>query len=198
MIQAKAQTIDLNDNANNSANLKKALKSLANADEKNVQYLFYATNMLNPINTPTKEFENYDLVTKMYNELSIESKKKIDKQIENLKGVSIDKDKLVIIRIPFFGNFNEEKYKFIDTNKLRKMELIISIFVGIIFLALLVCAIINKVFIPAALISFALLLFCICYYYIEDESKKKLVYILFGVGVLLIIIEVIYTLVNII
>ena len=49
----------------------------------------------------------------MYNELSIESKKKIDKQIENLKGVSIDKDKLVIIRIPFFGNFNEEKYKFI-------------------------------------------------------------------------------------
>ena len=33
---------------------------------------------------------------------------------------------------------------------------------------------------------------------IEDESKKKLVYILFGVGVLLIIIEVIYTLVNII
>ena len=84
----------------------------------------------------------------------------------------------------------EEKYKFIDTNKLRKMELIISIFVGIMFLALLVCAIINKVFIPAALISFALLLFCVCYYYIEDESKKKLVYILFGVGVLLIIIEV--------
>ena len=92
----------------------------------------------------------------------------------------------------------EEKYKFIHTIKLRKMELIISIFVGIIFLALLVCAIINKVFIPAALISFALFLFCICYYYIEDESKKKLVYILFGVGVLLIIIEVIYTLVNII
>lgn len=113
MIQAKAQTIDLNDSANNSANLKKALKSLANADEKNVQYLFYATNMLNPINTSTKEFENYDLVTKMYNELSIESKKKIDKQIEKLEGVNINKDKLAIIRIPFFGNFNEEKYKFI-------------------------------------------------------------------------------------
>lgn len=91
-----------------------------------------------------------------------------------------------------------EAYKFIDGNKLRRMELIISIFVGIIFLVLLVCAIVNRIFIPAALISFALFLFCICYYYIEDESKKKLVYILFGVGVLLIVIEVIYTLVNVI
>ena len=45
---------------------------------------------------------------------------------------------------------------------------------------------------------FALFLFCICYYYIEDESKKKMVYILFGLGVLLIVIEVIYTLVKII
>lgn len=92
----------------------------------------------------------------------------------------------------------EEKYRFIDGNKLRRIELIISLFVGIVFLVLLVCAIVNKIFIPAMLISFALLLFCVCYYYIEDESKKRLVYILFGVGVLLIVIEVIYTLVNII
>ena len=55
----------------------------------------------------------------------------------------------------------------------------------------------NEVFIPATLISFALFLFCICYYYIEDEKKKKLVYTLFGLGVLLIIIEVVYTLVKI-
>lgn len=113
MIQAKAQTIDLNDNSNNSTNLRKALKSLANADEKNVQYLFYATNMLNPINTPTKEFEKYDLVTMMYNELSLKSKEKIDKQIENLEGIDINKEKLAIIRIPFFGVFDEQKYKFI-------------------------------------------------------------------------------------
>ena len=57
----------------------------------------------------------------------------------------------------------EEKYKFIDTNKLRKMELIISIFVGIIFLALLVCAIINKVFIPAAL-CFTFILYMLLLY----------------------------------
>ena len=47
------------------------------------------------------------------------------------------------------------------------------------------------------IISFALFLFCICYYYIDDEKKKKLVYTLFGLGVLLIIIEVIYTMVKI-
>lgn len=91
----------------------------------------------------------------------------------------------------------EEKYKLVDPKKLKKVELIISIFVGVIFLVLLVLTMTNEVFIPATLISFALFLFCICYYYIEDEKKKKLVYTLFGLGVLLIIIEVVYTLVKI-
>ena len=36
------------------------------------------------------------------------------------------------------------------------------------------------------------------YKVVEDESKKKMVYILFGLGVLLIVVEVIYTLVKII
>lgn len=90
-----------------------------------------------------------------------------------------------------------EKYKLVDSEKLRKIELIISLIVGIIFLVLLFFAVTNEVFIPAALISFALFLFCICYYYIEDESKKVMVYVLFSLGVLLIVIEVIYTLVKI-
>lgn len=92
----------------------------------------------------------------------------------------------------------EEKYKLVDTERLKKAELIISLIVGVIFLVLLVLSIINVVFLPATLILFALFLFCICYYYIEDESRKKMVYILFGLGVLLIVIEVIYTLVKII
>lgn len=90
-----------------------------------------------------------------------------------------------------------EKYKLVDSEKLRKIELIISLIVGISFLVLLFFAITNEVFIPAALISFALFLFCICYYYIEDENKRVMVYVLFSLGVLLIIIEVIYTLVKI-
>lgn len=92
----------------------------------------------------------------------------------------------------------EEKYKIFDGAKLKRTEVIITLVVGIIFLIVLFCSLVNKVFIPAALISFALFLFCICYYYLEDESKKRMVYVLFGLGVLLIIIEVIYTLVNII
>lgn len=92
----------------------------------------------------------------------------------------------------------KEKYKLIENEKLKKIELVVSLIVGIIFLVLLGFAVVNEVFIPAALISFALFLFCICYYYLEDESKKKMVYVLFGLGVLLIVIEVIYTLVKVI
>lgn len=91
----------------------------------------------------------------------------------------------------------EEKYKVIETTKLNKIEKIITIVVGLIFLTVLVCSMINEVFIPAALISFALFLFCICYHYIEDETKKRMVYTLFGLGVLLIIIEVVYTIIKV-
>lgn len=91
----------------------------------------------------------------------------------------------------------EEKYKVISLEKFQKIEMIIALCVGLAFLVLLILSMSNTVFLPATLISFALFLFCICYYYIEDESKKKLVYVLFGLGVLLIIIEVIYTLVKV-
>lgn len=91
----------------------------------------------------------------------------------------------------------EEKYKVISIEKFQKIEMLIAVGVGIIFLVLLALSMTNTIYIPAALIAFALFLFCICYYYIEDESKKKLVYTLFALGVLLIVIEVIYTLVKV-
>ncbi len=92
----------------------------------------------------------------------------------------------------------EEKYKIIDINLFNRIELVVSLFVGIIFLVMLGLAISNEVFIPATLISFALFLFCISYYYMEDQSKKKLVYVLFTIGILLIVAEVIYTIVRIV
>ena len=55
----------------------------------------------------------------------------------------------------------EEKYKLVDAERLKKVELIISLIVGVIFLVLLVLSIINVVFLPATLILFALFLFCI-------------------------------------
>ena len=113
MIQAKSQTVDLKNKKNNLSELKKSLKSLANADDKDVKYLFYATNMLDPLNSADEVFKKYDIVTKMYNELSDVSQEKIDNQIKSLDGISINKEKLAIIRIPFFGQFDDEKYKFI-------------------------------------------------------------------------------------
>ena len=91
----------------------------------------------------------------------------------------------------------EEKYKVISLEKFQKIEMLIAVFVGIVFLVLLFLSMSNKIYLPATLIAFALFLFCICYYYIEDESKKKLVYVLFSLGVFLIVIEVIYTLVKV-
>lgn len=81
---------------------------MANADEKDVQYLFYASNMSDPLNSSDEVFKKYDIVTKMYNELSKKSQQKIDNQIANLNGIDINKNKLVIIRIPFFGEFDEK------------------------------------------------------------------------------------------
>lgn len=94
-------------------------------------------------------------------------------------------------------NKKEEKYKVISLEKFQKIEMLIAVFVGIVFLVLLFLSMSNKIYLPAALIAFALFLFCICYYYIEDTSKKKLVYVLFALGVLLIVAEVIYTLVKV-
>lgn len=111
-------------------------------------------------------------------------KKEINKKAKNKKEKIAKKTK-------------EEKFKVIETAKLNKIEKIITLVVGLIFLAVLVCSMINEVFIPAALISFALFLFCICYHYIEDETKKRMVYTLFGLGVLLIIIEVVYTIIKV-
>lgn len=91
----------------------------------------------------------------------------------------------------------EEKYKVISLEKFQKIEMLIAVFVGIVFLVLLFLSISNEIYLPAALIAFALFLFCICYYYIEDASKKKMVYALFALGVLLIVIEVVYTLVKV-
>ena len=91
----------------------------------------------------------------------------------------------------------EEKYKVISEEKFKKIEFLISLGVGIVFLVLLFLTMSNEIYMPATLIAFALFLFCICYYYMEDESKKKLVYVLFALGVLTIIIEVVYTLVKV-
>lgn len=119
MIQAKSKTKDIYDNSGNSQKLKQALLSLAEADGDNVRYLFYASNMVNPLTTSTTEFEKYGITVMKYDELSPQSQEKINTQIKNNvdehhnNKYDIDTNKLVIFRIPFFGEFDAEKYKYI-------------------------------------------------------------------------------------
>ena len=49
-------------------------------------------------------------------------------------------------------------------------------------------------FLPATLIMLALFFFCICYYFKDDDDKKLVMYLLFGLGVGLVIFSVFYTL----
>lgn len=128
MIQAKSQAIDLSDTTNINKNLKSALTGLAEADNSDVQFLFYACNSNDPLNSKKTDFDESGVVIKKYNELNSDSKKAIDSQIENIinnKGekYNINREKLVIIKIPFFGDFEDQRYKHIISKEKEKLSL---------------------------------------------------------------------------
>ena len=54
----------------------------------------------------------------------------------------------------------------------------------------------NTIFIPAFLITIGLELFCIAYYFLDDNKKKDLVYSLFIFGVAFVVAAIIYTIFN--
>ncbi len=78
----------------------------------------------------------------------------------------------------------------IKTNK--KLEKIFVIVIGIILIGLIVMSILDYIFVPAMLIMGCLESFAIGYYFRDDKDKKYLVYGLFGVGIVLLIISIIY------
>ena len=78
-------------------------------------------------------------------------------------------------------------------NETEKMFIIVSLFA---FVVTLILSIMNSKFIPSCMLMLSLLLFSICYL-IKDNNKKIYLYILYGVGVLLIIGSLIYTFVRI-
>lgn len=96
---------------------------------------------------------------------------------------------------------NKKGKKSIDSKK--EQELNIKIYekytcfvVGLIVVLLFFSVIKNTIFIPALLITIGLELFCISYYYLDDNDKKSLVYGLFIFGVGLVIAAIIYTIFN--
>lgn len=117
MIQAKSNATNLDNNTNNSTKLREALESLSEADKRNVTRLYYVSNFTNPLNSRTTEFERNDVTIYSYNDLDQASQNKVDKQIENnFKNhgndvtYKIDKNKLWIMKIPFFGEDEEQRH----------------------------------------------------------------------------------------
>lgn len=118
MVQVKSQWDNLENNQNVLANLDSSLKSLSEADSQEVRDLMYVSNLPDPLKNDDIEFTKYPGVTfKKYSELRTSSKDVINNRLSKLFGedcVKFNKDKLWIIRIPFFGEDNDEKHKFIN------------------------------------------------------------------------------------
>ena len=118
--QAKSKEFPTKDNKCHLAKLSEALRTLSNVKDFNCKELIYINNLEdNPLNSGTDEFKGVTFLK--YNELKEQSKKKIDYQITKYK-YEIDKDKLIIARIPFYGDDSEQRHKEIND----KMENFIS------------------------------------------------------------------------
>ena len=78
--------------------------------------------------------------------------------------------------------------------RLNKIFIMISLLVTLVCFGLIF---INSAFIPAAMLWLSLLIFNICYY-IKDNENRVLLYILFILGVLLIISSLVYTIMRVI
>lgn len=110
--QAKSkQNINDGDTSSYSTKLRKALESLSDVNDNDSESLIYISNLEpNPLKSGTNEFELVSFFK--YNELSLASKEKIDIQLNQLQK-NINRDKLIIAKVPFFGEDKETKQKYI-------------------------------------------------------------------------------------
>lgn len=76
-----------------------------------------------------------------------------------------------------------------NNNDTTRLFIIVSSFA---FVVTLILSFMNSAFIPSCMLMLSLLLFSICYT-IKDDNKKVYLYILYGVGVALIIGSLVYT-----
>lgn len=81
-----------------------------------------------------------------------------------------------------------------QTDFLKKFEKNICIIVFIILLIMISLCFVRIEFLPATLIIFSLQLFCLCYYYRDNDEQKLLIYTMFGLGIGTLIFAVFYTL----
>ena len=74
-------------------------------------------------------------------------------------------------------------------NETQNLFVIVSTFA---FIVTFILSFMNSAFIPSCMLMLSLLLFSICYK-IQNDNKKKMMYILYVIGVLLIIGSLVYT-----
>ncbi len=112
--QAKSkQNINDGDTSTYSSKLKKALESLSEVNDNDSENLIYISNLEpNPLNSGTNEFALVSFLK--YDELTTSSKEKIDIQLKKL-GRNINKDKLIIAKVPYFGEDKDTRKKFVIT-----------------------------------------------------------------------------------
>lgn len=122
--QAKSKhKIDCNNTGDYSNKLLQALTSLSDVNKDDVENLLYISNLEpNPLNSNTNEFELISFLK--YDELSDESKSKIDIQLNKI-GNKIDKTKLVFAKIPFCGEDYATRNKHI-ISKIQEFLAIVS------------------------------------------------------------------------
>ena len=119
-VQAKSKEFPTKDNKGHSEKLKDALRTLSNVDDRGNYNLMYISNLEeNPLNSGTKEFDGISFLK--YDELKEESRKKIDNQISN-ENYNIDTSRLIIAKIPFYGDDWEQRHKEIS----KKMSEFVS------------------------------------------------------------------------
>ena len=73
----------------------------------------------------------------------------------------------------------------------KETEKMFIIFSSFAFMVTLILSLMNNKFIPSCMLMLSLLLFCICY--MIKDTKKIVMYILFMIGVGLIIGSLVYT-----
>ena len=115
MVQVKSQYNAQTKNKNIMARLRKALRGLIKSDSEEVERLIYATNFVDPLNNNDPEFLNYSyILRKNYIDLSDSSRKVIEEEINKIiESKHIDYNKIWLVRIPFSGEDEREKHKFI-------------------------------------------------------------------------------------
>lgn len=80
---------------------------------------------------------------------------------------------------------------------IKKIEEMFCLIILIIFIVLLVSTFKKVMFLPATLIMGALECFALGYSFREEKEKINIIYILFGIGMVLLVISVVYTILSV-